>query len=358
MVKEVAKSIEYRIKIRESEILILLGGDSVCPACLFNPEIDIRDVLIKGAINTTKKRMKEILEILPNAVIHLTWLAGEKNTADAASKLHSNPVKILNSDAYRHGPKELLSIDGTEHISYFRIDARGEEFTPLPERLIQTAKGAEEKMKNLDPTKTLSNNPIEELENNMCITCEEKEICGIYATTRDMEKKRQLSINDKRAESEDDKEETQEKDPQGTEDPKEDQKKFETGSKKQIWNILRENETYKAMKKRTKKNLFDPKYEYKLGEDGLNKEHLKWATSETLRTTRMLAIGRYVVKCVGIAKGKAMSLEEARMEMWRKMVISSQKEKSGELLKMFTYEKVQGVTCVELRIAEDNARDT
>ena len=43
--------------------------------------------------------------------------------------------------------------------------------------------------------------------------------------------------------------------------------------------------------------------------------------------------------------------------MWRKMIIGSQKEKAGEQLKMFTYETVQGVLCVELRIAEDNARD-
>ena len=85
--------------------MVVLGGDSVCTACLSNPEIDIRNVLIKGAINSTKQKMKEILELLQRAVIHLTWLAGEKNTADAASKLHSNQVRMLNSDAYRRGPK-------------------------------------------------------------------------------------------------------------------------------------------------------------------------------------------------------------------------------------------------------------
>ena len=58
-----------------------------------------------------------------------------------------------------------------------------------------------------------------------------------------------------------------------------------------------------------------------------------------------------------LAKGERMTLEESRMEMWRKMIISSQMEKEGEQLKMFTYETVQGVKCVELRIAEDNARD-
>ena len=54
-------------------------------------------------------------------------------------------------------------------------------------------------MKNLDPTRTLSNNPIEEQENNMCITCTEEEMCGIYATTRAMEK-RQAKQNDEKCE--------------------------------------------------------------------------------------------------------------------------------------------------------------
>ena len=71
----------------------------------------------------------------------------------------------------------------------------------------------------------------------------------------------------------------------------------------------------------------------------------------------MLSIGRYVVKFAGLAKGEKTTLEESRMEMGRKMIIGSQKEKLGEQLKMFTYETVQGVMCVELRIAEDNARD-
>ena len=87
-----------------------------------------------------------------------------------------------------------MIIDGIEHISYYRMDANGEALTPLPERLIQTAKGVEEKMKNIDPTKTFSNNPLEVLETNMCMTCEEKEMCGIYATTRAMEKKREASV--------------------------------------------------------------------------------------------------------------------------------------------------------------------
>ena len=59
---------------------------------------------------------------------------------------------------------------------------------------------------------------------------------------------------------------------------------------------------------------------------------MKWATSETLRTTRMLAVGRYVIKWIGALEGKSMCLEDARIEMWRKMILSSQIEKAGEEL--------------------------
>ena len=352
MVKEVAKSIEFRVEIRESKILVIMGGDSVCTACLFNPEIEIRNVLIKGAINTTKQRMKEILEILPEATIHLTWIAGDKNTADAATKLHSNPVRVLNSDAYRHGPMELLTIDGEEHISYYKMDAQSEVFTPLPEKLIQTAKGAEDKMKNMDPTRTMSNNPIEEQENNMCITCKEEEMCGIYATTRAMAKRQtEAKVEEYKVpkiEEVSKGQECQEKREDG---------KFKLQNKRRVLEILRENETYKAMRKRAKKNLFDPHRDYSLDNTGFTKEGCEWATKMSLRTNRMLAVGRYVVLFTQLAKGESITLEEARIEMWRKMILSSQEEKEGEQLKMFTYQTVQGVKCVELRIAEDNARD-
>ena len=80
------------------------------------------------------------------------------------------------------------------------------------------------------------------------------------------------------------------------------------GNKKQILNILRENETYKAMKRRTRKSLFDPHYTYKLSEEGFDRDTSKWVTSMSLRTSRMLSIGRYVVKLAGLAKGETMTL--------------------------------------------------
>ena len=91
-----------------------------------------------------------------------------------------------------------------------------------------------------------------------------------------MEKKRQLAVVNKEKQHEADKVVTEKQEQQGAVDSKEEKQRFMVKNKRQILNILRENETYKAMKKRTRKNLFDPRYEYKLGEEGFNREHDKW----------------------------------------------------------------------------------
>merc|ERR1711942_182418 len=69
---------------------------------------------------------------------------------------------------------------------------------------------------------------------------------------------------------------------------------FKLQNKRRVFEILRENETYKAMRKRAKKNLFDPHRAYGLDSTGFTKEGCEWATKMSLRTSRMLAIGRYV----------------------------------------------------------------
>ena len=123
----------------------------------------------------------------------------------------------------------MMVIDGIEHISYCRMDANGETFRPLLERLIQTARGVEEKLKNMDPTKTFSNNPLEVLETNMCMTREEKEMCGIYATPRATEKKREANEKSEKLEGK----------------PIADKicaRHYTLGDRKQVWKILREKE--------------------------------------------------------------------------------------------------------------------
>ena len=60
--------------------------------------------------------------------------------------------------------------------------------------------------------------------------------------------------------------------------------------------IIREKEKYKAMRKKTNKNLFEPNHHYNLRPTQMKEEGMKWAMNDTLRTTTMLNIGRYVAK--------------------------------------------------------------
>ena len=52
--------------------------------------------------------------------MYLNWLPGKKNFADAASKLPTNSVKLLNIEQYIHGPEELMNIDGVTHVAYYK----------------------------------------------------------------------------------------------------------------------------------------------------------------------------------------------------------------------------------------------
>ena len=160
---------------------IIAAGDSLCTACLFDPNIEIRNVLVKGAVWATKERCKEIVEMMQNAKVILTWIPGELNTADYASKLHANPTKLLNEQKYRKGPKEVLNINDHTNIKYYEVSKDGEKYFPLPVKLIEGARTKEKKLINLDPTRTLSNNVKEQEEVNICNACIDEDACGIYA---------------------------------------------------------------------------------------------------------------------------------------------------------------------------------
>ena len=50
LTKEVVKSLDHREEIMNAQVDIIAAGDSVCTACPFNPNIEIRNVLMKSAI--------------------------------------------------------------------------------------------------------------------------------------------------------------------------------------------------------------------------------------------------------------------------------------------------------------------
>ena len=370
MMKELARAIEHRKEIVEEELEIYSIGDSICTACLFNPNIEIRNVLIKSAIWSTKQRCREILEILPNAVIHLTWMPGVKNTADYGSKLHTNIVDILNADDYRHGVEGMLTLNRTDHISYYTVSKDKEAYTPLPDHLIEGAKETERKLIDMDPTRTMSNNRLEQEETATCGMCIEKEDCGIYATTRSA-KKTGSRNTEKKSGHEEDRLRVSIADPMYVPDPdgfegiKATSTKVEDtpGKKQETENdkvnrceerIVRENAHYRAQRESTEKNLFEDDRDYILSDNPMDLNVV--FGNRTLRVDNMISVGRYIAKWQAQRK-RETTLEDGRIEIWRKMLITSQAESPPPDQKGYEYDTISGVICLKLRIAKNNAMD-
>ena len=123
--KMVIQVLSHRPEIKNSPIDVILAGDSLCTASLYNRSIVIKNVLIRGSVATVKERWREILNLLPQSNIYLTWLEGKYKTADASSNLFFNQVEVINTDLYRHGPKGLTDINSGIHTIFYKVNSQG-----------------------------------------------------------------------------------------------------------------------------------------------------------------------------------------------------------------------------------------
>ena len=163
---------------------IMLYRDSSCVAALFNPSLAIKNSLLRTAVYGTIQRAKQVLTLMPNAVVHFSWIAGTENAADLVSKVFIDPIQAMNSDLFRHGGTFMLTKeykgeifmtirrkDGVDYVEWKGISnkiTKAEENTKKLKTLLETR--GEDKM---------GNDNVEE-----CNLCGEVELCGTYLTTR------------------------------------------------------------------------------------------------------------------------------------------------------------------------------
>ena len=105
--KKIARVLSHRPGIRDLELEIVMGGDSICIATLYNPKLSLKNILLKSAVWAVKHKGREIIKLLPKAVIRICWMDGKSNAADSTSKLMFDNISIINSRMYRHGPDNL-----------------------------------------------------------------------------------------------------------------------------------------------------------------------------------------------------------------------------------------------------------
>jgi hypothetical protein len=187
--RKIAQVLSHRPELVDIALQILLAGDSICVATLFNPKIVMKNVLLKTAIMAVKDKCQEIIRLFPNATIQLAWMDGKLNAADSTSKLMFENIEIMNSKLYRNGPGNL-HYESEERVVFYRITKDKEEWIPLPEKLIMRAKADTEKIQSSESSETFANNKPEEIEE--CQLCHQTEDCGIYLT-RQMAKDQQAT---------------------------------------------------------------------------------------------------------------------------------------------------------------------
>ena len=109
-VKQVAKTLSHRPELENSELSIVMAGDSICVSTLYNPGLNIKNILLRSTVVAVKDKCQDIIKIFPNATVMLCWMDGKSNAADSTSKL-----------------------------TYDNVTKDKVEWIPLPERLIMRA---------------------------------------------------------------------------------------------------------------------------------------------------------------------------------------------------------------------------
>ena len=144
-----------------------------------------KHALRAGSSIWTIQRGKDIIDMLQNTVIHLSWIPGEENDADLVHKVFLDPISIVNSEFYRR--EEFMCMDNHQGAVFMTIDNNG---VGVPDHItiyadnakklnLLTGARAEDKMGNKD------NERKDELEMQKCELCYmHYEMCGTYLATR------------------------------------------------------------------------------------------------------------------------------------------------------------------------------
>ena len=106
-----------------------------------NPSLQTKNILLRGAVLNTISKCKQVLEMLPEAVIHFTWSEGKSNPADLSTKLLLDPISQINSELFRTGPDIYKSKTEVLKNTYLKMSKRkGIEWFGLDDAVTKTKK--------------------------------------------------------------------------------------------------------------------------------------------------------------------------------------------------------------------------
>ena len=114
--------------------------DSTCTLAMLNPRLDLKNVLLANAVSSFKEKIVEISIVFPNSVGKIGYIEGSVNPSDGMTKLFPDPVSIINSSLYRHGPKKFESFETLDQDLVARVENGSFYFLGIPRKFMPEAK--------------------------------------------------------------------------------------------------------------------------------------------------------------------------------------------------------------------------
>ena len=116
--------------------------DSSCTLAMLNPKLDLKNVLLANAVSAFKEKLIELSIQFPNSVTSIGFIEGGLNPSDAMTKLFPDPVAIINSSLYRHGPPKYNSFATLDEDIVVKVENGSFCFLGMPIKFMPEPKAA------------------------------------------------------------------------------------------------------------------------------------------------------------------------------------------------------------------------
>ena len=129
-------------RLIRKDLVLISPTDSTCLCLMFNPGMNIQNILLKQLVMKSLENMERIFNYLPHSKIILNWIPGTDNPSDFLSKLVIDPVKESNSPFYKTGSASFKSKSTIMANTFMTITKEGRIWSGLSEDITRIKENA------------------------------------------------------------------------------------------------------------------------------------------------------------------------------------------------------------------------
>ena len=173
-----AEPLSTRSELEDAGLIIVIATDSVCSALTFKPGLQLKNTLVRNAVDNCLHGAQDLLQMFPLCTIHFTWIPGTMNCADPLTKLLPDPIQLLNGSTWQNGSRIMQTMEDNLNHTFLKIDCEGVKYLGLPEEITKIEQNR---------TKLLEARGADKFDNRekvvKCLKCGmEEEYCGTLLT--------------------------------------------------------------------------------------------------------------------------------------------------------------------------------